>query len=140
VFLLFHFLETMFLISILTAEYNRVTLHSERLINVHSKGLEEHFGDASSLPKYAILSHAWLDVKEEVSFQGYQQQVCHDLKGYRKIQYTRDQAANDALDYAWIDTCCSIQTQHRRQCPTKRVVYGASFVGSRLDFSCRKQS
>jgi hypothetical protein len=100
-----------------------------RLINVHTRELEEHFGDALTLPKYPILSHTWLKAKEEDSFQDYQRQAYNSMKGYIKIQYTCAQAVRDGLNYIWVDTCCTIQTHHQRQFPTKRVAYAAENGG-----------
>jgi Heterokaryon incompatibility protein (HET) len=79
-----------------------------RLINVLSMEMEEHFGDGSKLPKYAILSHRWLN--EEVSFRDYQLRAYANMRGYKKIQYTCEQAKKDGLNYAWIDTCCIDKT------------------------------
>jgi hypothetical protein len=50
-------------------------------------------------------------------------------EGYRKIRFCAQQAKRDGLDYFWVDTCCTIQTHHRRQCPTKRVAYAAENGG-----------
>jgi hypothetical protein len=30
--------------------------------------------------------------------------------GYRKIQFCRERASRDNLQYFWVDTCCTIQT------------------------------
>lgn len=86
-----------------------------RLIDVDSMELEEHFGDESSLPEYAIVSHTWHE--EEVTFQDYQSGATN-MEGYRKIKYACEQAKTDGFKYIWIDTCCTIQTHHQRQCPT----------------------
>jgi hypothetical protein len=51
--------------------------------------------------------------------------------GWKKIQFCAKQAAADGLQYFWIDTCCTIQTHHRGQCPTKRVAY-ADESGGRI--------
>jgi hypothetical protein len=62
----------------------------------------------SNVPAYAILSHTW--EKEEVTFQD--MEVSADKSntvsktGWRKIQFCAKQAAADALQYFWIDTCC----------------------------------
>jgi hypothetical protein len=60
------------------------------------------------VPAYAILSHTW--EKEEVTFQ--EMEVNADMSkivskaGWRKIQFCAQQAADDGLEYFWIDTCC----------------------------------
>ena len=64
------------------------------------------------VPPYAIFSHRWGSVEDEVSF--------HDLtwrrsdaqlkKGYEKIEPCCRQALKDELTHAWIDTCCIDKT------------------------------
>jgi hypothetical protein len=49
--------------------------------------------------------------------------------GYKKLLFCGEQAQQDGLQYFWIDTCCTIQTHHRRQRPTKRVAYAAENGG-----------
>lgn len=72
------------------------------LLNTSTRKLETFVG--RPVPKYAILSHTWGD--DEVSFLD----LANDLNvehrdGYKKIQYTCDQALKDGLGYAWVDTC-----------------------------------
>lgn len=65
--------------------------------------------DSDAAPDYAILSHTW--ESEEVSFGDIQDlEKAKSMKGYRKIDYTCQQALNDRLEYAWIDTCCIDKT------------------------------
>lgn len=77
------------------------------------------------IPRYAILSHTWGE--QEVAYKDLQnyrdiEDVDARLKGgYQKIFFCAAQAKRDGLDYFWVDTCCIIQTHHRRQRPTKRV-------------------
>ena len=75
-----------------------------RLINCSTLQLEEFVG--RRVPRYAILSHTWGD--EEVSFADLSsiQPTMIARGGYQKILYTCQQARDDGLDYAWIDTCC----------------------------------
>jgi hypothetical protein len=100
-----------------------------RLINCSTSPLqlEEFFNH--NIPPYAILSHTWGN--EEVSFAEFTLSPDTAVKrqGYRKIRLTCEQALRDDLNYAWADTCCTIQTHHRRQCPTKRVAYAAENGG-----------
>ena len=75
------------------------------LLNVDTYALEEFA--TSELPRYAILSHTW--GKEEVSFRDMTQCPLDDIRpkaGFRKIELTCRQAKDNALKYAWVDTCC----------------------------------
>ena len=80
-----------------------------RLIDVETLELKEFHGD--NIPLYAILSHTWGAVKDEVSF--------HDIEtgkieksgiGLMKLKGCCNQAKKDGLGYAWIDTCCIDKT------------------------------
>ncbi|TVY93492.1 Vegetative incompatibility protein HET-E-1 [Lachnellula willkommii] len=95
------------------------------LVDVRTYRLEEFSG--SEVPKYAILSHTWEE--EEVTFQEIHRRSALSKKGYAKIKETCIRARRHGLHYAWIDTCCTIQTHHRRQRPTKRVAYAAENGG-----------
>ncbi|ORY68186.1 heterokaryon incompatibility protein-domain-containing protein, partial [Pseudomassariella vexata] len=79
-----------------------------RLINAKTLDIEEFFGDA--IPEYAILSHTW--GKDEVTLQEVQLQSREvTMKvGYQKIMFTCRQALEDAILWAWIDTCCIDKT------------------------------
>jgi hypothetical protein len=79
------------------------------------------------IPPYAILSHTW--GTEEVSFLDVISGNGRNRAGYRKIVFCGEQADRDCLRYFWVDTCCTIQTHHRRQRPTKRVAYAAGNGG-----------
>jgi hypothetical protein len=73
-----------------------------RLINTKTLRLREFIGQP---PPYAILSHTW--GRNEVSIHDF-----HDVgrrrrqRGFAKIQKACLQARRDALEYAWVDTCC----------------------------------
>jgi tetratricopeptide (TPR) repeat protein len=57
------------------------------------------------IPPYAILSHRWSDSEtliEDISNGNYKEKE----EGYRKLQFCAEQAAQDGLQYFWIDTCC----------------------------------
>jgi Heterokaryon incompatibility protein (HET) len=85
-----------------------------RLINSESLTLEEFIGGGYNTPKYAILSHTWED--GEVTFQDFaylNRDERAQKKGFRKIQKTCDLAKKAGLKYAWVDTCCIIQSHHR---------------------------
>jgi hypothetical protein len=60
----------------------------------------------NNFPPYAVLSHTWGPDGDEVTFQEMQVGVGKDKAGYDKIQFCGRQAANDGLNYFWVDTCC----------------------------------
>ncbi|KAF2474922.1 uncharacterized protein BDR25DRAFT_113011 [Lindgomyces ingoldianus] len=91
--------------------------------------LTEDFVGDEAIPRYAILSHTWGADAEEVTFEDLTNGTGRDKPGYEKIWFCGEQAAQDDLQYFWIDTCCTIQTYHRRQRPTKRVAYAAENSG-----------
>jgi hypothetical protein len=60
---------------------------------------------SEKIPPYAILSHTW--GLEEVTFVDFRD--VSDIKakaGFYKIKQTCEQAHEDGLSYAWVDTCC----------------------------------
>ncbi|KAF2035026.1 TPR-like protein [Setomelanomma holmii] len=66
------------------------------------------------IPPYAILSHRWGHPDSEVSFQDLASNDHQKKDGYRKIGFCVKQAAQDQLQYFWIDTCC-IDKWNRRE-------------------------
>jgi hypothetical protein len=57
------------------------------------------------IPPYAILSHRWSDSEvliEDITSEAYNEKK----EGYKKLQFCAKQAAQDNLQYFWIDTCC----------------------------------
>ncbi|KAH7128792.1 kinesin light chain 3 [Dendryphion nanum] len=70
--------------------------HSRRLVSTDFRG--------KTIPQYAILSHRWGD--DEVLFQDLGSNTYKEKDGYRKIKFCAKQAAQDQLQYFWIDTCC----------------------------------
>jgi hypothetical protein len=57
------------------------------------------------IPPYSILSHRWSDSEtliEDISNGNYKEKE----EGYRKLRFCAEQAAQDGLQYSWIDTCC----------------------------------
>jgi hypothetical protein len=56
------------------------------------------------IPKYAILSHTW--GAEEVTFRDLVDGTGKSKAGYNKIRFCAQQAANDDLQFFWVDTCC----------------------------------
>ena len=58
-----------------------------------------------TIPPYAILSHRWGDSEiliEDISNGAYKKKE----EGYQKLRFCANQAAQDELQYFWIDTCC----------------------------------
>lgn len=75
-----------------------------RLLKYNTDGdfsLAEFFNDT---PKYAILSHTWGE--EEVTFQDLANGTGTNKTGYDKIRFCARQAAENSLQYFWVDTCC----------------------------------
>ncbi|KAJ4286524.1 hypothetical protein N0V90_013224 [Kalmusia sp. IMI 367209] len=65
--------------------------------------LREYLGD---VPQYAILSHTWGAEHDEVTFRDFAEGTAKNKRGYRKLTFCGQQAANDGLEFFWIDTCC----------------------------------
>jgi hypothetical protein len=70
--------------------------------------LAEFFGD--NIPSYAILSHTWGADHEEVSFKDIVEGTGENKSGFAKIKFCGKQAAEDELQYFWVDTCCIDKT------------------------------
>jgi hypothetical protein len=66
--------------------------------------LVESFG--KNIPRYAVLSHTWGADNEEVTFKDLVGGAGKTKAGYSKIRFCGKQAANDGLQYFWVDTCC----------------------------------
>lgn len=67
----------------------------------------------SCVPPYAILSHTWGSIEEELTFQMLQSGAPLRTRsrrlpslGWEKLLFCSQQAKKDGLDYFWIDTCC----------------------------------
>jgi hypothetical protein len=78
-----------------------------RLLQLQDSGdlsLTEFLDD--DVPGYAILSHTWGKDGEEVTFKDLVENTGKGKAGYRKIQFCGRQAADDGLQYFWVDTCC----------------------------------
>jgi hypothetical protein len=56
-------------------------------------------------PPYAILSHTWTD-GHEVTYNELLAGTGTDKRGYAKIRFCGKRAAEDGLEYFWVDTCC----------------------------------
>lgn len=75
-----------------------------RFINTVTLELEEFYD--YQIPEYAILSHRWLLVDQEVSYSDYVAGRKRDAAGYVKILSLCQLAYRKGLAYCWIDTCC----------------------------------
>jgi hypothetical protein len=75
-----------------------------RLLNVSSGEITEFISDAD-IPPYAILSHTW--GTQEITLADWTSKDAAQLaamRGHDKIQYCREQAAKDGLQWIWVDT------------------------------------
>ena len=80
-----------------------------RLLGVRTLRLHTFYGDG--IPPYAILSHTWLYDDEEVTFAQIQDlENCRQIPGFQMTKYACAQAIRDAVDFAWVDTCCIDKT------------------------------
>ncbi|KAE9374181.1 HET-domain-containing protein, partial [Stipitochalara longipes BDJ] len=77
-------------------------------LNDGELSLTEHFGDTK--PQYAILSHTWGAMGEEVTFGDVIDCASKGKVGYNKINFCGEQARRDGLQYFWVDTCCIDKT------------------------------
>ncbi|KAH0550954.1 hypothetical protein GP486_007681, partial [Trichoglossum hirsutum] len=78
-----------------------------RLLRLEDDGefsLVEFVG--KNIPCYAVLSHTWGSDDEEVTFNDLVNGGGKSKAGYRKIHFCGKQAANDGLQFFWVDTCC----------------------------------
>ncbi|KAI1170399.1 heterokaryon incompatibility protein-domain-containing protein [Nemania sp. FL0916] len=79
-----------------------------RLINTRTFVVHEFSGD--SIPDYAILSHTWGE--DECTLQDVLEKGIELLerKNSGKIRYCCQQAVDDEIGWAWVDTCCIDKT------------------------------
>ncbi|KAF2030384.1 HET-domain-containing protein [Setomelanomma holmii] len=78
-----------------------------RLLQRNTDGkytLTEFIGE--TIPRYAILSHTWGADHDEVTLADLENHTGTDKAGYKKLQFSADQAAKHGLRYFWADTCC----------------------------------
>ena len=60
-------------------------------------GLTHFSGHA--IPEYAILSHTWESDDQELTYYEFSRGAGRRKRGYRKIAFCGEQAANDGLQY-----------------------------------------
>jgi hypothetical protein len=59
------------------------------------------------IPPYAILSHTWAeDDENEVKFHDLEAPTSKTKVSFCKIEFCRNQAVLNNLQYFWVDTCC----------------------------------
>ena len=56
-------------------------------------------------PPYTILSHTWSE-GQEVTYDELVTGTGKHKTGYDKILFCVDRAAEDGVEYCWVDTCC----------------------------------
>lgn len=56
-------------------------------------------------PPYAILSHTW-DEPSEVLYDDIVAGTGKGKAGFTKLEFCATKAAQDDLEYVWVDTCC----------------------------------
>ena len=84
-----------------------------RLLKLCSSGelsLTNDFVDDA--PSYAILSHTWGRVEDEVTFKDLENGSGITKAGYAKLRFCSNQARKDSLEYIWVDTCCINKANH----------------------------
>lgn len=81
------------------------------LLDTNKQELHQ-FQDASKVEGYAILSHTWHPLGEEILFKHVESRSFPDkcLKGIDKVVGCCWQAKQDGLNWVWIDTCCIDQS------------------------------
>ncbi|RAQ99094.1 kinesin light chain [Stemphylium lycopersici] len=89
------------------AQHEAKIANAMRLLSYDALGrlVLTDFRGAETIPPYAILSHRWSDSEiliEDISNKTYKEKK----EGYRKLQFCAERAAQDKLQYFWIDTCC----------------------------------
>jgi hypothetical protein len=77
-----------------------------RLLQCNESGFSLTDYLIKDIPPYAILSHTWGADTEEVTFKDLIEGTGKDKAGYDEIRFCAQQAANDGLQYFWVDTCC----------------------------------
>jgi hypothetical protein len=69
--------------------------------------------DDDKLPRYAILSHTWIK-DEEVTYNEVKAGTGKGKSGYDKLRFCGKRAAQDGLQYFWVDTCCIDKSDYQK--------------------------
>ncbi|KIV86704.1 hypothetical protein PV11_02302 [Exophiala sideris] len=72
---------------------------------LHTTNISQHKFSDGDIPKYAILSHRWVE-NEEISLNDFKEGPLRDKSGWAKIQQSCKFAKSLNHDWIWIDTCC----------------------------------
>lgn len=72
---------------------------------LHTTNIRQQEFSDGEIPKYAILSHRWVE-NEEISFQDFNESRLLDRSGWAKIQQGCKIAKSLNHDWIWVDTCC----------------------------------
>ncbi|KAL1595212.1 hypothetical protein SLS60_009900 [Paraconiothyrium brasiliense] len=59
-----------------------------------------------NIPPYVILSHTWGEDWDEISFEDIRTGLGRKKAAYSKLKFCAERAAEDGLEYFWVDTCC----------------------------------
>jgi hypothetical protein len=87
-----------------------------RLLNLNDDGSFSLVWFAKDkIPPYAILSHTWGRVEDEVVYKDIVDGTGNKKKGFQKLQFCDKQAKADDLDYFWVDTCCIDKSNEKEQ-------------------------
>jgi hypothetical protein len=72
-------------------------------------GFELTSFDGDLAPRYAILSHTWIE-GQEVIYSELLAGTGANKDGYAKLRFCSERAVADGLEYFWVDTCCIDQS------------------------------
>ena len=72
---------------------------------LHTTNIRQQEFSDGEVPKYAILSHRWVE-DEEITNQAFNEGRLLDRPGWAKIQRSCKIAKSLKHDWIWIDTCC----------------------------------
>ena len=75
-----------------------------RLLHSDTFEFAEFFDE--DIPKYAILSHRWGKLEDEVSYQEFLDGKKLNTTGFAKIKDCCSLAKKRGLYWVWIDSCC----------------------------------
>jgi hypothetical protein len=73
---------------------------------IHTKTLELVSRQECPRGEFVILSHTWGTDAEELTFDEFKVGNGRQKCGFQKIEKCCDQAWQDGVSYAWVDTCC----------------------------------
>ena len=79
-----------------------------RLLHTTRLTFQEFFDEQT--PVYAILSHRWGSVDDEVSYNEFLAGTKKSASGYAKILHFCSLASKRGYEYCWVDTCCIVST------------------------------